>query len=358
MAATGQNAGKTTTALGLFSLLEKWIPPIGYLKPVAQRVTTIEGAPIDEDSVLMHRTFGTAGAFASANPVGILPNFTRNFLDGDTAPDFSAILSEAFEQAAVGNRFLILEGSGHAGVGSVFGLSNARVAKLLASKVLLVVPAGIGRPVDEAAVNKALFDSEGVEIFGVVMNKVDPDRIEEIGAYAAKGFARIGLELLAVLPSIPSLAEPTLREIRTLIRGEPIGVPKDSADHVARVVVGTMTSAHLLERLSPRSLLLLSGDREDLILAAIAEANAGTAISGVVLTDGLLPHTRIIELLKESGISAIRSPLDAYSIASRIHSMTVKTLPGDQSKIDTIRKLFLEYFPDEKFRRRTGLLGE
>ena len=43
--------------------------------------------------------------------------------------------------------------------------------------------------------------------------------------------------------------------------------------------------------------------------------------------------------MKNSDLPIISSPLDSYSVASSIHSMTVKTLPGDVEKIDKIQAL-------------------
>ena len=53
-------------------------------------------------------------------------------------------------------------------------LSNAQVAKMLNAKVIIVASGGIGRPIDEISLNKALFEKVGVDILGVIINKVDP----------------------------------------------------------------------------------------------------------------------------------------------------------------------------------------
>ena len=46
-----------------------------------------------------------------------------------------------------------------------------------------------------------------------------------------------------------------------------------------------------------------------------------------------------MSLLRESEVPVIASGLDSYSIASTLHSMTVKTLPGDNEKIQRIQSL-------------------
>lgn len=62
-------------------------------------------------------------------------------------------------------------------------------------------------------------------------------------------------------------------------------------------------------------------------------------IAGLVLSGDLFPHQNLIDLIKSSHLAAIASPLDSYTVASSIHSMTVKTLPGDDEKIHRIQSL-------------------
>ena len=57
------------------------------------------------------------------------------------------------------------------------------------------------------------------------------------------------------------------------------------------------------------------------------------------MSSGQQPHQSVMDLLRESELPAISSPMDSYSIASTLHSMTVKTLPGDNEKIQRIQSL-------------------
>ena len=92
----------------------------------------------------------------------------------------------AFDIVAWEKDFVIIEGTGHAGVGSVFDLSNATVAKLLQSKVIIVSRGGIGRPIDEISLNLALFEKQGVEVIGAIINKVVPEKMEMLKEYATR----------------------------------------------------------------------------------------------------------------------------------------------------------------------------
>src|SRR4029078_2769136 len=110
--------------------------------------------------------------------------------------------------------------------GSVFDLSNAQVAKILGAKVVIVTRGGIGKPIDEVALNQALFEKAGVEIIGVIINKVTPEKIDYIADFARRGLKRRGLELLGVIPQHEILSHPTLRSILEELGAEQLNSSK------------------------------------------------------------------------------------------------------------------------------------
>ncbi len=343
VAATQQNDGKTTSALGLFAALRKRIGRIGFIKPVGQRFVDVEGMKIDEDTVLINETFGVQTPLEDMSPIAIEPDFTRKYIRHANCDFLTRRLQNSFDRAAWEKEFVIIEGTGHAGVGSVFDLSNARVAKLLNSKVLLVTKGGIGRAIDEVALNKALFDKEGVEIVGVILNKVLPGKTERIEEFTRAGLKRLGIDLVGVLPMEPVLTDSTLGQICREMGGEFLNAKSQASRRVKKVIIGAMNSTHVMEYFAEGTLVITPGDREDIILAALstnslAEAD-GKAIAGLVLSGDLLPHQNVIDLICASDVPVIASRLDSYSVASSIHSMTVKTLPGDADKIDKIQSL-------------------
>jgi BioD-like phosphotransacetylase family protein len=343
IAATQQNDGKTTTSLGLFAALRKRLGRIGFMKPVGQRFVEIEGKQIDEDSVLIDQTFNAQTPLEAMSPIAVEPDFTRKYIEHQNNEFLVRRIQNSFDRAAWEKDFIIIEGTGHAGVGSVFDLSNARVAKLLHSKVILVTKGGIGKPIDELALNKALFDKEGVEVVGVVLNKLLPEKYDYVRDFARRGLERLGLELLGAIPAEPLLANATLGQIKQTIRGHFIHAHEKNRRRVKKVIIGAMNSTHVMQHFQPGTLVITPGDREDVILAALSTSTLSEAedrsIAGLVLSGDLLPHQSVLDLLANSEVPVIKSPLDSYSVASAIHSMTVKTLPGDVEKIDRIQAL-------------------
>src|SRR6202453_4852961 len=210
IAATRQNDGKTTTSLGLISALQTYFPRIGYIKPVGQRFVEIEEQKIDEDTVLMDAVYRLNTPLVDMSPIAVEPDFTRKYLQAANNEALVKKIQKAFDRVSWEKDFVLCEGSGHAGVGSVFDLSNARVAKLLGAKVIIVSQGGIGKPIDEIALNQALFEKEGVEVIGVILNKVIGEKLEYITDFARKGLKRKGLDLLGVIPHQRVLSSPTI----------------------------------------------------------------------------------------------------------------------------------------------------
>src|SRR4051812_2225543 len=220
IAATRQNDGKTTVSLGLLAALKKVYPRIGYIKPVGQRFVEIAEHKIDEDTVLMDSVYKLNCPLVDMSPIAVEPDFTRKYLESANYEALAKKIKRAFDRVAWEKDFVLCEGSGHAGVGSVFDLSNAQVARILGAKVIIVTQGGIGKPIDEVCLNQALFEKEGVEIIGVIINKVLGTKVDYITEFARRGFKRKGLELLGVIPHQQILSSPTIDLIREGLAAE------------------------------------------------------------------------------------------------------------------------------------------
>ena len=340
VAATRMNDGKTTTCLGLTAALGAMGLKVGYIKPIAQRIVQSGEDQVDEDSLLLNSLFALDIPVAAMSPVAIGPDFTRQFLDEPEAlaPQLKDRISRAFDRAAYGKDIIVVEGSGHAGVGSVFGASNADNAKTLGCKVILVAAGGIGRPIDELALNKALFDQAGVQVIGAILNKVQPDKIDFIREYAGRGLRRLGIPLLGVLPLRETLAFPNLEQVADEIGARWIHRPTGMR-RVRRVIMGAMSARRSAEYLNkPGTLLIVSGDREKL-LAAMAVAESARALSGILFSNGLLPPEPVTQALIAQGIALMAVETEAFAVTARINNMTVKTTAQDEDKIPLIREL-------------------
>ncbi len=343
VAATRMNDGKTTTCLGLTAALQSMGLHVGYIKPIAQRIVQSGEDQVDEDTLLIEGLFNLDIPIAAMSPVAIGPEFTKNYLENPEVigPQLKDRICRAFDRAAYGKDIVVVEGSGHAGVGSVFGASNADNARVLRSKALIVAAGGIGKPIDEVALNKALFDKAGVEVVGVILNKVLPDKVEFIRDFAGRGLRKLGMPLLGVVPLQETLVYPNLDQVADETRARWIHQPA-GLRRVRRVVIGAMSARRAAEYLKVNgTLVIVPGDREDL-LEAFIDNDGAKSLAGVLLSNGLLPGEAILKRLTEAGIPIAAVEAESFAVTARINNMTVKTMRQDADKIPIIEKMIRE----------------
>ena len=374
LAATGQNRGKTTAALGLLDGFVRSGLDTGFMKPVGQRTVIEDGEPADEDAVLMKSVFGLPEPYSVMSPVHIPRGFTKAYIAGRVVEDLGANVRAAHATFR-NHEILLIEGTGHAGVGAVIGLSNAVVASMLGTPAVIISEGGVGRPIDEIVLNASLFAAHGVEVAGAIVNKVDLDAQPGITKVLERGLARHHIPLLGVLPVRPILSNPTLAMILQGVHGETIHPGPDLDRVIDGVAIGAMEAGHMLERVGPGTLVIVPGDREDVILtlttahfaerlrtanaavaariAAIAAAatNEGAAsvaghegaAVGLVLTGGYRPRPSVLDAIREADIFATLVPEDTYVVASEVHDLLVKTHAADREKIALIKALVADH---------------
>lgn len=347
VAATRQNDGKTIVSVGLMAALLRRLKNIGYMKPVGQHYVEVDGHKIDEDAVLIKDIYGIRCNLQDMSPVAVPRGFTESYIENPNQDEIVQSIETAYARVAEGNSFVLIEGTGHAGVGSVFDMSNADVASLLGAKVILVSSGGVGRPIDEVMLNKAVFDAKGVEILGVIVNKIQPDKYAKIEPIVRKGFERKGLEVLGVMPYNPVLSNPTIGQLMEDIGGELLTGEQGLKTSVSEIVIGAMQPHEVLDYIGKGTLLITPGTRDDLILAAMSTCLAGvggeSCVSGIVVTGGVKPHPRIMRLVGRAKIPVICVSSDTFSAAAKINSLMVKLRPGDRNKICAAERLVKQY---------------
>ena len=302
--ATRQNRGKTVFCLGIIDALIKRGYKVGFIKPVGQRYVIYNNEQIDEDAILVKQIFGCDCNLKDTSPIAIEKDFTKKYILGKakTKEELSKKIIEAFDRVSKNKDIVIVEGTGHAGVGGVFDLPNPYVAKILDLKAIIVSSGGIGKPIDEIILNKAFFEKEGVEVIGAVVNKVKMEKYDKISELVKKGLSRQGIRILGILPFVPLLSYLSMDLILEILDGELIAGEDNLHLFVEKIIIGAMSSHDALNHIENRTLIITPGDREDIILAALSSSlldNKKEQISGLILTGGLMPHKSIIELIKK-----------------------------------------------------------
>lgn len=339
-----QNAGKTTVSLGLYQALRELKLRTAFMKPVGQQVVNLgEDVNIDKDSYLIGEVFRCSKHFKEMSPVTIGKGFTEKYIFNPHKDVLKDSIEKAFKTLIKGKSAIIVEGTGHAGVGSVIDFSNADVASLLNSKAIIISEGGIGKSIDEIMLNKALFDLKNVPILGVIVNKVLPEKYEKIKTALGRGLENKGVKLLGCIPLDPMLSFPTVEQIIDRLDLKTLCGKENTNKRVKATIVAAMEPHNMINYLKDGTLVLTSGDRVDSILMAVSSHlvrdSRSFQIAGIILTGGLLPSPKIIELLEKSQIPIMLTEDDTYKVAAKLEHLICKIQKTDKDKIDEATKL-------------------
>lgn len=347
IAATRQNDGKTMVSLGLFNAIQSLFSSSGYMKPVGQQYQIINGSKIDKDAVLFRTIYGLKDEHPLMSPVAIPNGFTEKFIFSGNTTELENNIVSAFNTLSATKDFMLMEGTGHAGVGSVLGLSNARVAQLLDSKVILVTLGGIGRAIDEIMMNKACFDQLGVEVAGVIINKVREDKYDKVDMSLRKYLSKMGIKIYGLIPYSEQLTKPSIFRLKEALEAQVLTGIDHLNNHVQKIMIGDMIPHHALDEFDINTLLIVPSDREGLIMTAICgdvlNEDSSFNISGIIFTGGRSPKTQILDMLKRSHIPSLLVNDDSFSVATKINRMLVKLDSNEFKKIKTVQSLVQEY---------------
>lgn len=356
VSATRQHVGKTSTSLALLSGLQKRLDKVGFMKPVGQKSLSVTDPldstcvwQVDKDAVLVKEHFGLDHiTYPDMNPVLIPPGYTKNYLDGKITNAYQRDrVQSAYARVAATSDVVLCEGTGHCAVGSVVEASNAQVASWINARMVLVANGGIGKTLDELEINKVFCDKYNVEVCGVIVNMVRPDKYKQIQHYLEKTLqSRWGVPLLGLIPDRPFLGCPAVADLERLFAGATL---VSGAQHRLRhytvqdlQLVATSLEVFLknLRRDPGRTLYVSHASRNDILLGFLMESQqrGKTWEAAMVVTGcGEYPISRqVMEIVTSMAADAppvLMVPTATHQVMEAIHSYTPKLNFEDAGRV-------------------------
>lgn len=334
IAATSQHVGKTTSTLGLMSAIRDRDLKVGYCKPVGQEFVDLGDLRVDKDALLFSKSMGFKLKSELHSPVIIGQGITSKYLLDPTQFDFRTPIQKASRKLQKDYDFVVYEGTGHPGVGSVCDISNAQVAQMLGAAVVMIVEGGIGKTIDKLNMNLALFREQRVPVRGVIINKVLPDKLEKVREYVSIYLQKLGIPLLGVLPYDRTLSSPIMSNIRLAVQGKTLMHRESMDNKVENIASGSLLARREIENLTNLLVIVSRADLEGAIasLCRIFDERGipGEALSGVVVNlesdyDGnIAEELPCRDFLEKYKIPVISTELDTYGAATKINEMEVK----------------------------------
>ncbi|HPB68455.1 MAG TPA: AAA family ATPase [Candidatus Omnitrophota bacterium] len=338
-----QNAGKTTVSLGLYRTFQERKLKTTFMKPVGQQTVNFSGQTVDKDSYLIGEVYRCQEKIKWMSPVTVGRGFTEKYIFNPQPDTLRQKIEQCFLSLTKGKDAIIIEGTGHAGVGAVIDLSNAEVASMLHSKVIIVSEGGIGRSIDEIMLNKALFDAKQVPVLGVIVNKVLPQKYDRVQKALQEGLKNKGLLLLGLIPQDPILSSPTVGQLMKELNLQLLCGHTSLNRKVKNTIIAAMEPYNMINYITDGTMVITSGDRVDNILAAVSShlvsQGKKTQVSAIMLTGGLTPNVKIVDLLEKSHIPILITEDDTYKVAGKIENLICKIQKTDKDKIAEARQL-------------------
>ncbi|MFT4307576.1 MAG: phosphate acetyltransferase [Microbacterium sp.] len=357
------HSGKSTVALGVLDALSHAVARVGVFRPIAR-------STVERDYVLQLLLDHHGVGLDYDDCVGV--GYDEVHADPEAA---LARIVERFKAVEARCDAVVVLGSDYTDVGNPAEFAyNARIAANLGAPVLLVVGGraapgqgdqlGVSAPrtaeeiAQIAALSLAELRTARAELFAVVANRVEPDRLEPVVA-ALRAVVGADVRVWA-LPEDRFLVAPSVRGVMRSVEGVLVkGDPALMTREVLGVVVAGMSMVNVLPRLVESAVVVIPADRTEVLLAALLANASGTfpSLAAIVLNGPFpLPETidRLIDGLGSS-LPIITTDRGTYDTAVRIMNTRGRLAADSQRRYDTALSLFETHVDGAELTRLLGL---
>lgn len=331
VASMRKSAGKTSAIVGLAKALEK---RIGYLKPFGDRLLYRKKRSWDCDSALITNIFGLTDN-PEEESIGFEHSKLRYMYDEASMKER---LLQAVAHIEKGKDILFIEGGRDLTYGISVHLDALSLAQYLGAPLLVIVHGDEGTILDDILFVKERMNLANIDLSGVIINKVH--NVDDFKSTYLTGIANAGVPVLGVVPYKTELTYLSASLLAESLFAKVIAGESGLSRVVKHIFIGAMSANAALQHplfAKENKLIITSGDRSDMILAAL-ESNT----AGVVLTNNILPPANIISRAAERKIPLLLVPYDTYETAKRIESVEPLLTKDDAEKINLLGQLIKE----------------
>jgi len=336
MASMNRGAGKTSLIIGLAKALKK---SFGYLKPLGDRMIYREKKMWDYDADLVTRIFGM-----HEEPELLTLGFEHSKLR--YMYDDEGRKKKLHEMVAHANKdILFVEGGNRMRYGVSLGLDAFSLAKDIGGQLVIVIEGHEDTLLDDAIFIKRYLDTSQFVLKGLIFNKVR--NVEDFESIYFKKITDEGIPVLGVIPYQKELTYLTVRFLAERLFAKVITGEMGLHRVIKNILIGAMSVNALFQTsLFQREgkLVITSGDRADMILAAIESDT-----SCVVITNNILPSSNIISKAQERSIPMLLVPQDTYQVAISIDNLEVLLTKEDSEKLTLVEQLIQKHLNVKAF---------
>jgi phosphate acetyltransferase len=338
------HTGKSSIALGVLETLTREVGRVGVFRPISRSTT-------EPDYVLELLLAHTNVDVPYEDCIGV--SYDRVHTDPEGA------LTDIVSRFAAVERMcdaVVIVGSDYTDVGSPTELSfNARIAANLGAPVLLVLggrhsDGNSNRTPDAmrqiAELTTAELRLEHASLLAVIANRADPDALTEIVAAVSSAFDDTEKSVpVWAIPEDPFLVAPSVAAVlkstnSTMVSGDPALLEREALG----TVIAAMSLENVLPRLTEGAVVVVPGDRTDVIVATLLAHTSETfpSLAAIILNGGISLPPQVERLVAglQSTLPIATSALGTYETAQLIAQTRGRLAADSVRKFDTARQLF------------------
>jgi hypothetical protein len=404
---TDEDIGKTTTCIGIISTLLSsrfgFAPDdIGYIKPVGQHGVSVRSPDgplsVDRDAWLIPKIYrlNLGRPLKSSSPVLWTSGRTTDFIsrasscsNNGACESLREDIRHAYQTIAAGRKLVVCEGTGQSGVGSVGGISNADVIRLLKGmgvpvKTLLISRGGIGSAIDRLFPHLLTLTYLGCGVDGLILTAVRRDKLAKVKHYLSRYYGDVFPRLygyvaqcpvpppvMGLIPTVPQLKCPTMRLLAETFAGQQVDTvgflrpaqPIDSADLFVQGVKVRSLESGFEAYLEDGDVFVVGINASGAIQALLSQnawmkAAGRTGLSGLILSCARTARLSdgALQAILQSDVPTLILRSDSAHIIRSITELSVKIQPYDAAKKMLIERTYAEHLDTDLL--EGVLLGE
>ncbi len=345
--------GSLFVTVGMMELLKRKLDKVAFFRPVIESSTEA-----DKDILFMLEHFSLDMKYEQA--YGYTVDEVETMIANGESKAVLVALIKKFKALEREYDFVLCEGLHRSSFTSTIGFDiNLRLTKNFGSPYISVIK-GKGKKVkeinEELTIEAESIKRENVMHFATFVNRLAENVCKSLPESLDKDETRSAP--VYFLPEIEELDKPTVMEVmETLDCTYILGNDKDLTRVVSQSKIAAMTLDNYLGRIEEGDLVIVPGDRADIIVGSLASlySHEFPHISAILLTGGFVPSdniTRLFQGLNYFPVPILSIACDTYTTAMRVNQVPSQIRPHSHRKIALAMGLFSSHVDVEEIERQ------
>jgi len=326
------SAGKTSLIIGLARALNM---KLGYMKPFGARFIYKKKRLWDYDAALMAHIFNLDEA---PEDMSIGFHHSKLFYSLDEEATTAKLLS-TLDHVGKDKDSIFVEAGKDIYFGTSVYLDAISMAKRLKGKLLVMLSGDEDTIIDDISFLTKYIRMDGISFMGVVINKVV--NIDDFNDVYLPMIRKMNIPLLGVIPVMPELTYVSAGYLADRIFAKVLAGESGLNHQVRNLVVGSMGAKSAMK--SPlfqdhHQVVIISGDRSDLILTSLE-----SQVAAIIISNNIVPSSIIISKAENLGIPLLLVATDTHETAKQIDGIEPLPTYEDMDKIIMIEKMVKDH---------------